>query len=94
MGHKFQSPVIKHSMIRHKGTAGTEGGMAIFVDLHSDDNLFMAGFAARDDAYSLALSLHSRAVKRWVTLLLCTAMLIALRLPVRTHSLRARVTAV
>jgi hypothetical protein len=45
-------------------------------------------------AYSFALKRHSRAVKRCVTLLLWMAILMALRLPVRTHSLRARVTAV
>ena len=39
-------------------------------------------------------SLHSSAVKRWATLLLRTAMLMARVLPASTHSLRARVMAV
>jgi len=40
------------------------------------------------------LNRHSRAVKRWVTLLFRTAMPIARRLPASTHSFRARVMAV
>ena len=37
---------------------------------------------------------HSNAVKRWATLLLRTAMLMARGLPANTQSLRARVMAV